>query len=382
MRILFLISYYKVGDGASAGLYSLISGDPKMTDYLVLSRWNICSQKGLKIKRVSTVDEIVETLKNGNFDLIHYFKASFSNLFELVIHAMRSLHLDIPILATVCQRPSYPNLLLSPFEIRYTSHFIFIDKTSYNDPLIRFIPAERKTMIYCAGNKSQKITEGIEPKKNINGVIIYGRGSSFSKCPRNMFEVFDKIEIPNKRFCVVGIPEGDNWVRREAAKRSNVYVYPLLPYNEWFELCKTFDVSLYQIPTDSHASLDANLGLPMLMQKPTVYYGSEAPKERLIHGVNAFIANTYDEIVKYATILGKDSDLRRKMGQAARQTNLEMFSFQKRLDEHYKIYELLLREREKLRTIRVPLYYKIIFLIKSYKTVIRSLLHWYPNRIS
>ena len=326
MKVLFLISYYRVGDGASAGLYTLISGDPKLKDYLVLNRWCINSQKELNIVSVSTEEEVLHYLKNENFDLIHYFKATFSNLLELVVRAMRRLHLNIPILTTVCQRPSCSNLLLSPFEIRHTSYFIFIDKASYKDRLMKFIPTDRKSMVYCAGDKSQKITEGIEPKDNRDGVIIYGRGSTLSKCPRNMFDVFDKIGISNKRFCVVGIPEGDNWVRREASKRTNVDIYPLLPYKEWFELCKTFDVSLYQIPIDSHSSLDANLGLPMLMQKPTVYYGSDAPKERLVHGVNAFVANTYDEIVKYATILGKDPELRRKMGRAARRTNLEMLS--------------------------------------------------------
>lgn len=382
MKILFLISYYKVGDGASAGAYSLISGDANLKEYLLLSRWNIRSQEGLNIKTVSSVGEVKEYLRQGNFDMIHYFKAGFSNLFEMVIRAMKSQHLDIPVVTTVCQRPSYPHHLLSPFEIRHTSHFIFIDKASYNDRLLSFIPQERKSHIYCVSDRTARITEGIPPKVNTDGIIVYGRGTTISKCPRNMFEVFDKIGIPNKRFCVVGIPEGDNWVRREAAKRNNVDVYPLLPYNEWFELCKTFDVSLYQIPTDSHASLDANLGLPMYMQKPTVYYGSAAPKERFIQGVNGFVANTYDEIVEYATRLGKDAELRYKMGTEARRITLEMFSFQRSLDDTYKIYSALLSGEEERKPISVPLTYRIAYLFKSYKPAIRTFLHWYPNRIS
>ena len=95
------------------------------------------------------------------------------------------------------------------------------------------------------------------------------------------------IIVPKKEFHIVGIPEGDNWVRKEAKRRSNVKVYPILPYEEWFELCKDFDVSLYQLPKKAYSSIDANMGLPMLMQKPTVYYGPLAPKERMIHGENA-----------------------------------------------------------------------------------------------
>lgn len=382
MKVLFLISYYKIGDGASAGLYSLISGDKGLEKYLVLSRWNIRSQGDLNIKAVSTEKEVAECLKQEEYDIIHYFKAGFSNLFEMVIQAMKSLCLDIPIVTTICQRPSYPNHLLSPFEIKHTSYFVFIDKASYNDPLIRFIPDDKKAQIYCVSSLYAEITKDIVFKENKDGVIVYGRGTTLSKCPHNMFDIFDRIDIPNKRFCVVGIPEGDNWVRREAAKRSNVDVYPLLPYNEWFELCKSFDISLYQIPVDSHASLDANLGLPMYMQKPTVYYGSEAPKERFIHGVNGFVANNYDEIVEYATMLGKDADLRRKIGVNARRTTIEMFSFQKRLGKYYKIYYSLLSERKSGTHITIPLSYRIIYLFKSYKPVIRNLLHWYPNRVS
>lgn len=381
MRVLFLISYYKVGDGASAGVYSLISDDTNLNEYLLLCRWNIRSQEGLNIRTVSSVQQIKELLQQTHFDVIHYFKAGFSNLFEMVIRAMKLLHLDIPVVTTVCQRPSYPHHLLSPFEVKHTSHFIFIDKASYNDKLIGFIPQDRKSHIYCVSDRTARITEGIQPKVNTDGVIIYGRGTTLSKCPRNMFEVFDRIDVQNKRFCVVGIPEGNNWVRREAAKRDNVDIYPLLPYNEWFDLCKTFDVSLYQIPTDSHASLDANLGLPMYMQKPTVYYGSAAPKERFIQGINGFVANTYDEIVEYATRLGKDAELRYKMGTEARRIALEMYSSQKRLGDTYKIYSLLLEKIER-KPISVPLSYYIAYFFKSYKPAIRTLLHWDPNRKS
>ena len=96
-----------------------------------------------------------------------------------------------------------------------------------------------------------------------------------------MIDIFDRISISNKIFCIVGIPKGDNWVRRKAKGRNDIIIYDLLPYEEWLKVCATFDVCLYQIPVDSHASIDANLGLAMLMNKPVVYYGSEAPKERL-----------------------------------------------------------------------------------------------------
>lgn len=382
MKILYLISYYKIGDGASAGTYSLIKDDSFFEDYLLLCRWKISSQEDLKIKVISSKRDIIEVLKQNKYDLIHYIKASYSEIFELTINSLNKLNLNIPIVTTVCQRPSFPNLLLSPLELKYTSHFVFIDKASYNDSLISFIPYDKRSMIYLVSEKNRIMTEGILPKKNTDGVIIYGRGSTLNKCPRNMFEIFDKIDIPNKIFCIVGIPEGDNWVRKEAAKRKNVLIYPLLPFKEWFEICKTFDISLYQIPTDSHASLDSNLGLPMLMQKPTVYYGSAAPKERFIHGVNGFVANNYDEIVEYATLLGKDEKLRHKIGINARISTIEMFSSQKKIDAYNKIYTYLTNRNNVSNKIKIPFCYRYKYLFLSYKPTIRELLHWYPKRTS
>lgn len=370
MRILFLISIYQVGDGASAGVYTLIKEDPHIKDYLLICREKISAQNELSIKEISRKEEIINILNKNKYDLIHYIKARPSNVFKLTIEALYELQLAIPIITTVCQRPSYPGLLLTHFELKHTDHFVFIDKASYNDKLISFIPLNKRSMAYLTRRQSYIDTENIPPKKNTNGPIIYGRGSTLNKCPKNMFDIFDRINIPNKIFYIVGIPEGNNWVRKEAAKRNNVKVYPLLPYKEWFELCKQFDISLYQIPVNSYSSIDANLELPMLMQKPTVYYGSAAPKERFVHGINGFVANSDEEIIEYATILGKDEELRHKIGIKAREMTMQMFSYQKRIDIYYRIYSDLLILK-KTKPIKIPFKYYVIYAFKSRQLAIQ-----------
>lgn len=378
MNILFLISYYKIGDGTSAALYSQIKGDAKLTNYLVLCKWKITAQEDLNIRELKESSELLGYYEKYRFDLIHYFKATFSDLFNLTVDGLGK-KMRLPVLTTVCQRPSFKNHLLSPYELRHSSHFVFIDKTSYNDPLLDFIPVVRKSQIYLSSEDHLKEkTASVPFKKNEEGVIVYGRGSTLSKCPQNMFEVFDAIQVPGKRFCIVGIPQGNNWVREKAAGRKDVLLYDLLPYEEWFEVCKTFDVCLYQIPKDSHASLDANLGLPMLMGKPVVYYGAEAPKERFIHGVNGFVAQTCDEMAQYATQLGLDEGLRKSVGEAARQKNIEMFSYAKRMDAYHRLYSSIGGEP----VLHVPLRYKMIYLLTCYRCVIRSILNWYPSRRS
>ena len=288
------------------------------------------------------------------------------------------MSLQIPVLTTVCQRPSFKSLLLSPFEIQHSSYIVLIDKASYNDSIIRFIPQERRKQIYFSGDPGLcEQTSGISFKRNENGPIIFGRGTSLPKCPLNMIDIFDRISISNKIFCIVGIPKGDNWVRRKAKGRSDIIIYDLLPYEEWLKVCATFDVCLYQIPVDSHASIDANLGVAMLMNKPVVYYGSEAPKERFIHGENGFIAETYDEIVKYATLLGKDEDLRKRIGTQARKTTVELIEGLNRKSQYAELYSNL----KPALPCRIPLCYRFTYLLRCFRPLIRRILNWYPKVI-
>lgn len=375
MKILYILSIYNVGDGVSNALYSQIENKNNWDDYWVICKWKYLVQDHFHIVEFNKV--ISRKLCETPFDCIHYFKGTPSNILELVINVFQRRNIKIPVLTTVCQNISFKSLLLSPYEIKVTDHFVFIDKTSYNSPIISFIPKEIKTQIYLSSPEVLKQkTENVLFKQNSNGVIIYGRGSTLSKCPKNMFEVFDSIDIPNKLFYIIGIPFTDNWVRKEARKRENVIVYPQLPYNEWFDICTDFDVCLYQIPKNSHASIDANLGLPMLMRKPVVYYGPEAPKERFEHGKNGFVATNVEEISYYATLLGKNEEMRRNIGECARKSSLLMFSYQKRIDSYNEIY---LNISKKVISVNIPFKYYITYVRYNFRRMIRSFFNYYTR---
>lgn len=364
-----------MGDGVSNALYSQIDNKDNWDDYLVICKWKYLVQEHFHI--VEFNKEMQEELCEKSFDCIHYFKATPSNILEQVMSVYKKRNIKIPILTTVCQSVSYKTLLLSPYEIEVTDHFVFIDKASYNNPIISFIPKELKTQIYLSPSEGLiRKTDQVEFKKNSNGVIIYGRGSTLSKCPKNMFDVFDKIDIPNKLFCIVGIPLTDNWVRKQAKKRENVIVYPPLPYDKWFDVCAEFDICLYQIPENSHASLDANLGLPMLMRKPVVYFGSEAPKERFEHGKNGFVADNVEEISYYATLLGKNEEMRCEIGNCARESSLAMFSYQKRIDSYNDIYFNL---KKRVLSVNIPLKYHMIYIRYNYRRIFRSFFNYYTR---
>ena len=373
-NILYVISFFDKRDGASTAInYQSTIDKDFYDDYLIVCKWKGETLPNLKIVCIDGNESVIKDFLSQGRVIIHYYKATNSNVFQRICKMAGK---DVPKLMTVCQNPSYTQYLLSPIEIREAWKIVFIDKTSYNNPIHSFISEEKKLQIYLSGKWNVEATKNVQWPNN-TPYVVYGRGSTLSKCPKQMFEVFDKIDIPKKKFVIVGIPEGDNWVRKEARKRDNVIVYDKLSREEWFNICTTFDIFLYHLPEYSHSSIDGTLGLAMLMRHPVVYMGCEAPKERMHHGINGFVANNIEELSSYATILGKDKILRRKMGQAARDTTISDFSPEVRKQKYVMAYNSL---QENIK-VQIPFTYYLKFLRRCYKSIIRSIFNIYSSTI-
>lgn len=354
MNILYVTTIYAVGDGTSKAVYSQIQIDQNVCDnYLVIAKIIRSSENDLNIATNKDVRRITDFLKKGNV-CIHYFKATYSNV---LMDILQLSGYNVPVITTICQVPSYINLWLTPYEIKHSWHFVFIDKAAYNNSLVNFIPSKIKSQIYCSGiHRDYSYLK----KENHGDKIVYGRGSTSIKCPQNMFDVFDKIDIPNKVFRIVGI-ENDSWIRVEAAKRKNVEVYGMLPHEKWLEICNTFDVFLYHIPKDCHSSLDGTLGQAMLLGIPVVYMGSEAPKERFHGNENGFVANSIDEMAYYATVLGKDINLRKQIGEKGRLSTIADFDPLISQQKYLEIYNRM----SSCHNVRIPFLYRLKFFFKN-----------------
>lgn len=369
-HILYLITNYKIGDGSSNAVYNQIKCDNDITEkYLIVCKHHGDVQKDLKIVQDSDILSIKNFMRHENL-IIHYFKTSNSNILKQVLTISDK---RIPILTTVCQSPSYKRMIITPFEFRVTNHFVFIDKSSFNDKLISFIPNECKSLIYLTMGQYDEITASV-PFPNNSPDIVFGRGTTLSKCPKNMFDIFDRINIKNKKFVIVGIPEGDNWVRLEASKRNNVFVYSVLPFDEWFSICKTFDIFLYQIPFECYSSLDGNLGLAMLMKKPVVYMGSDGPKERFVSGENGYIANTPEEMIAFAESLANNTELRHRIGEKARDSVLAHSRKNNRKALYHNLYHNLYHL---ISCKKIPFWYYLIYIKRCYKDIIKDLFNLY-----
>ena len=368
MNVLFIIQNYSTYDGSSLVLYEYIKNNPLIQSYKIICRKILSKQEDLVIEEVSNKNKLKKVLNEKNYDLVHYFKTLGYELFNW---AFTNNNKNLPIITTVCQRPSKIGMLLSPNEIKYSRHIIFIDKSSYQDPLYYFIPKDIKSVIYFGRNEeniktTQRIIEEYTPD---NDTIIFGRGSSLNKCPLDLIDIFDQIQIKNKKLIIAGINKG-SWIEKKYWNREDIIIYPPSDYISWLKLCNTFDIFLYYLPLDTHSSIDGTLGDAMILEKPCIYYGPGAPKERFTNGEDGFICETKDDLIKWANILGKDQELRKNIGKNARKSIIRNFPLKKTIDSYNQLYSRVIKDNE-ISTHHIPLSFILYFYRHSIRQFLR-----------
>lgn len=371
-KILFLTGAFSYGGGATAALISFIermpfiSPDSKIYVKKVLA---YCRNEKINSMIVSEngKNALLEFI-NGNYDFIHWFKSADYKIFSELLSARKKVSRNVPILTYVLQNPTYRYGLLTPKELKYSKHIVFIDKASYNNTLLSFIPDTCKSMIYCNFRTEQDIWNMDELGRTLNvkkdsNKIVFGRGSTLNKCPKDMFEkVFDRINCDNKKFVIVG--HGIRyWIEDKIKDREGKYdvdLFDSLSYEKWIEKLLSFDIFLYYLPEDAYSSLDGTLGQAMFYGIPVVYYGPDAPKERFTHGYDGFVADTKDDIVKYCNMLASDPELRQKIGENGRKTNIEKFNINITLGDFENVYNAMIDNNVNNQT-KVPLSYLCYF---------------------
>lgn len=379
-KIIYCIDSYNERGGASVALLETVKSNNHLGKYMIACRNCNIPEQSIFMK---TGKDVVEEYKHGDYDLIHWFKSSSFQLFKEVIDEARNKNIQVKIITTICQRPSYKDYLLSPLEIKHSLKLIFIDKAAFNDPLFSFISNDFKKMIYFGiGNDMLRIINSVlntDVKKN-NAVITYGRGSSLNKCPKDMFEIFDKIKGP-KHFIIVG--NGNNkWIKNEASKRNDytVEIINNVPYKEWLKILNSFDIFLYYLPLNAYSSIDGTLGDAMLLKKAIVYFGPEAPKERLIHSYNAFVASSKEDIVKFCDTLANNKHLRLILGERARETTLKDFHISRTIENYNLVYqEIIEQDNYKKTNIKIPVTFKLYYSTIAIRKKITEYIHRFVN---
>ena len=349
MKIISVIDWFKIGNGATSEITYLNKFlELEGIDYSVLFDY---SEGIVPPKTYQWSDEIFAKMVCNEEDVVVHYYLSGGNrgkgVFSKLVNYCKSQGLILPIVTSVLQRPSYAYCMLTPYIIENSSHIIFIDKASYNDPLYKFIPDERKSMFYCcfpwSDSKIAKLDQLAKNRENHRKEerFVYGRGSVINKCPKDTIDIFKQIDVNSKYFIICGVDD-DSWIALKARHEDNIVTYPHKSYEEWELICSTFDVFLYYLPKNTYSSLDGNLGLAMKLGIPPIVYGPDAPKERIVQGINGFVAETKEEIVKYAKLLYEDDDLRTRMGKNARDMTYAMFHGRQTLDGHIALYKKLL----------------------------------------
>lgn len=371
MRVLFLIRNYGATDGASTALREMIDENDALSSYTIASRWVREPDPSHHVVQVNSEKQLQHILESQDFDLVHYFKVSGYDLLPWVLTAMRKVSKQLPIVTTVCQRPSYPGLLIAPWEITHSARMVFIDRSAMNDPMYSFLNPEGKEQIYFGCSESiVKLTQAILKSQKPHEGVIFGRGSTLSKCPADMIQTYDSIQVTGKKFVIAGVlPE--SWVGATASQRADIEVVPAQPMEQWLETCARFDIFLYQLPEDSHASIDGTLAHAMLLEKPVVYCGAPAPKERFQSGVNGIVCDTPQEMAQAAQALALNPERCKAMGQAARHSTLEQLSMRQTVERYNRLYEEVLRHPQE-QPMKVPQKYSRYFTRHSLKQLVTT----------
>lgn len=372
-KVLILHTYLSDNDGSSVALTGLLKDLDFIESYKILTLSNNLTTSELNVKEIKKFEDVNEEIMSNNYDLIHNFRLIGNNLINWTLKSLKINNLKIPVITTINQRPSYCLSLLTPSEIKNSYKLVFIDNTSYNNKLISFIPKDRRCVNYYCTSRNGQVLEDLYKKRlalkrNADEVVIFGRGSTLIKCPKDLLDVFQKIDIPNKEFHIYGIDKG-SWLDQIASKSKNVRTFPLLPLKDWYDAIIHFDIFLYQLPKDAYSSLDGTLGIAMKLGVPAVYYGPDAPKERFKNGINGFVANTKKEFIEYATLLAKDINLRKRIGEAGRESTNKQFSWK----TTYSIYYQLYKEAHNIEDIKVPLKYQIFYYINKFRVQVIKL---------
>lgn len=388
MNIIYCINDYAGfhGAGATNALRLLIRENKDLERYQIFCK-NYILREGKKEHDVIEAcgADVVNEFEKGDYLCVHWIRSNKYDLFVEIVHEMNRRKVRVPIITTVCQKPSCHETLITPIEVKNSSLFIFIDKTSYCDPFYAFIPKERKKMIRFGGYGSKNVQcydEMISQKQDrVDDDIVYGRGGSLNKCPKDMFEVYDQINSPKK---IVIIGDGENgWIKNEINRRKDDYEVDLLPSmsrTDWLKQVLKFDIFLYYLPPMAYSSTDGTMLDAMMLKIPIVYCGPEAPQELLVDGYNARIARSKEELSTICNELAQNASERKMLGENARKTVMENMNVEKLKNAYAQVYKTITYQRP----LAIPLsfnwwYYRIIYQDKfgilyrewSYKTKVK-----------
>lgn len=369
MKVLFIIERYLSNAGASSAMRQYIFNNPELEEPVAFC--GSCNKKDgdTLLVQEAGADAVLDYYLAHGYRCIHYFRSDRWNLFEALMQAATRRGIRLPVITTVCQKPSYLPCMLRPYEIECSDYLVFIDKAAYGDDLYAFIPEERKMLNYLGSTKarSQQIIDLADANIPDNRIPVIGRASTLNKCPDDMFEVFDRLDNP-KKILIIGGEGGELQakIQEQAAQRREQYEVEItgyLPRTEYLKRLTEIDIYLYHLRPDAYSSLDATLGTAMRMKKPCVYMGPPAPEERFEQGVNGFVAKSNDELVRYTNMLLHDAALREQLGSNARESTLRDFGAEKTIQNFNILYHKLVNG-EALPPLCVPLSFRLYFLYR------------------
>ena len=124
--------------------------------------------------------------------------------------------------------------------------------------------------------------------------------------------------------------------------KDRVHFVPFLPrskYRDYLSEC-----SIFVLPSEAEA-FGVVIIEAMASGKPVIARNIIGPKDIITHGHTGFLFENNDELKKYLKLLLLNEELRKKMGEDARKTVEEKYTFGKVAKQYLKLYESLIETR-------------------------------------
>jgi glycosyltransferase involved in cell wall biosynthesis len=312
----------------------LLLEKPITFDYIEL-----CQANGIEIRwnleRAATMDLIART-DIVQLEWWHH---------PLVLGFLEELS-TIPIRLTVWSHISGCNYPLIPAAfVTFTDHFFFTTAYSYENPF--WLPKEKSaiqeaTTVACGSGGFGNVSD-VVPKPHKGFTIGYVGTLDFRKLHPEFIDFCARVDVPDTRFILVGMPENRADLTKQAMKKKLAAEMEFTGYTKDVKAqFERFDIFSYLLNPDHYGTTDNVLLEAMGAGMAIIVLNQCGEKHVIKHMQTGIVVNSMEEYGQAVRYLYDRPQKRKALGRNARRSALREFSPQVTMRKLHTQYDKIL----------------------------------------
>lgn len=347
MKILHVIESYSGGGGATAITnlnqvirrdYSEISCDVLSIKPATVSPAEV-QRGGARVFDAPGIEAMLRLLQTEDYDVIHWWWWKPLRFMHLLAKHWPSLGIRAKHLISIVVASRDPQHALGPVESSFGDQFVFNCRTCLDLGQADRLPSENVSMIYLGD-----AFDGIDSAPIPHAKFRIGRGSRASKCPADMVQVLNRIEIEDAEFAIMTDPRSIPELRRQALELGAESRFEFTAWgsrDEFFRFLRTLDVFCYHVPSEIYSAIDFVVQDAMFCKIPVVLLTGPGPRELIEHDVSGLIAQDPADLARCCERLHADPELRARIGQGGHDRLMRDFAAEVTTAQYVELYRAL-----------------------------------------